>query len=135
MIYNFSSNFGCSMYPFDYSEDRCHCLVDTWTQLWSIEKEKWKSSTSISPEFSNQFFIMYGKGCSVAIDRNTIIFIGGHHLYKLPDSEEYIPLITPFNDLVYQYNFMERKWTKLPKVPNVKVFRIIGKYFPILKES
>ena len=125
----FSSIYGCSMALFDFSEFRCHCIVDRWTQLWSIEKEKWKSSTSISPEFSTQFFIMFGKGCSVAIDRNTILFIGGHHLYKLPDSEgigfdnkqEYVPLITPFNDKVYQYNFWSRKWTELPKVPNVEV--------------
>ena len=72
----------------------------------------------------------------MAIDRNTIVFIGGHHLYKLPDGEgigfdnklEYVPLITPFNDLVYKYNFMERKWTKFPKVPNVKVDIIITIY-------
>ena len=66
---------------------------------------------------------MYGKGCSVAIDRSTILFIGGHHLYKLQDSDmfEFVPIDNPFNDLVYQYNFMDRKWTNLPKVPNVKV--------------
>ena len=120
---NFSSKIGCTITPFDYSEHRCQCLVDTRTQLWSIVKEKWKSSTSISPEFSKQFFIMYGKGCSVAIDRSTILFIGGHHLYKLQDSDmfEFVPINYPFNDLVYQYNFMDRKWTNLPKVPNVKV--------------
>ena len=124
----FSSNIGCTITPFDFSELRCQCLIDTRTQLWSIVKEKWKSSTSISPEFSKEFFIMYGKGCSVAIDRKTILFIGGHHLYKLQDSDiehEFVPINNPFNDLVYQYNFMDRKWTELPKVPNVKVVAII----------
>ena len=124
----FSSNIGCTITPFDFSELRCQCLIDTRTQLWSIVKEKWKSSTSISPEFSKEFFIMYGKGCSVAIDRKTILFIGGHHLYKLQDSDiehEFVPINNPFNDLVYQYNFMDRKWTELPKVPNVKVIAIL----------
>ena len=113
------------MTPFQYDEFKCQCLVDTKTQLWSINKEKWKSSSSIAPKFSQKFSMMYEKGCSVAIDRNTILFIGGHHLYKLADTDwygsEFVPLIVPFNDLVYEYNFVDRNWTELPKVPNVKV--------------
>ena len=58
-------------------------------------------------------------GCSVQIDRHTIMLIGGHYLeYDDTGIAERIILVKhPANNQVTQFNTIRRKWNPLPDVP------------------
>ena len=107
----------------------CQCHMDTNTQIWTMEKEIWKSLNPEPPKFSADFAALRDYACSVSVDRNTVIFFGGHYLkIKVPDpaypheDNRYVPVQTPFNDQVFEYSFKTQKWTKFQNVPNIQVY-------------
>ena len=80
--------------------------------------------------FTSQFGIIKGFGCSVPVNRSAVVFIGGHYMeVRLKPGHlgvhfthyNYIPLKWPVNDQVFLFSFLDRNWTKLPKVPNIQV--------------
>ena len=80
--------------------------------------------------FTSQFGIIKGFGCSVPVNRSAVVFIGGHYMeVRLKPGHQgvhfthynYIPLKWPVNDQVFLFSFLDRNWTKLPKVPNIQV--------------
>ena len=102
------------------------------TQVWSIDKESW----IIGPSFHAEVAILHDHACSIALDRNNLLFIGGHYqeirkdslkneetiIYSSKNEETYyVPMNTPLNDLVFKYNFPKDSWTKLQNVPNIQV--------------
>ena len=99
--------------------------MQTLTQLWSINKEVWKSEEPSPPHFSIEFAALHDRACSVSIDKDTVAFIGGHYIDMRMNEDEtnsrYVPLKYPLNDLAYEYSFKTLEWSKLPKVPNIQV--------------
>ena len=98
--------------------------MDPKTQIWSLNKESWY----IGPIFNREFAILHDHGCSISLDRNNLVFIGGHYVEKrfaynakVKIYYDYIPVTQPINDLVYGYNFLKDEWTKLQNVPNIQV--------------
>ena len=111
--------------------------MDLSTQVWSIDKESW----IVGPSFDAEVAILHDHACSIALDRNNLLLIGGHYQEIRKDSlkdEEtviysykyqetyYIPVTTPLNDLVFKYNFPKNNWTKLQNVPNIQVSNFIN---------
>ena len=80
---------------------------------------------SSTPKFTTEFAALRDHACSISVDRDTAVFIGGHHLdVKWPEDfleEVYIPLKNPLNDKVFEYDFKNLKWTELPRVPGIQV--------------
>ena len=60
-------------------------------------------------------------GCSVTVDRNTVLLIGGHYTFKDPlyFSDGYI-IDQPLNDQVREFDLGKGKWTKYKDVPIYK---------------
>ena len=91
----------------------------------------------LAQKFTSQFGIIKDFGCSVAVNRSTVVFIGGHYMEirLIPGNQgvhfaqyKYIPLKWPINDQVFLFSFLNRNWTELPKVPNIQV-SLAKKYF------
>ena len=112
----------------------CNCYMDPNTQIWSMNKESWNTQFNSTQKFTSQFGIIRGFGCSTPINRSIVVFIGGHYMdVKLRLGYEqamnfthythynYIPLKWPINDQVFQFSFLTRNWTELPKIPNIQV--------------
>ena len=109
----------------------CKCHMETHSQLWSIDKEVWKSEKPQPPQFNTKFAPLHGYACSVSINRNTIVVIGGHYLELKKTAnvggtkDRFVPLEYPLNDNVFEYNFNTLEWTEFPKVPNIQVCCLI----------
>ena len=104
--------------------------MDLTTQLWSMNKETWNLTPFLAPKFTSQFGFIDGFGCSTAVNRSVVVFIGGHYMdVRLKPGAKglvfsdykYIPMKWPINDQAFQFNFLTRNWTELPKVPNIQV--------------
>ena len=130
-----------------YIAESCKCFMDLNTQIWSMNKEIWNSHIGgkvfcvfvlnltvtlpfLAQKFTSQFGIIKGFGCSVPVNRSTVVFIGGHYMeVRLKSANQgvhfthydYIPLKWPINDQVFQFSFLTRNWTELPKVPDIQV--------------
>ena len=61
-------------------------------------------------------------GCSVTIDRKTVLLIGGHYTVKDPlyFSDDVYIIDQPLNDQVREFNLVKGKWTKYNDVPMYK---------------
>ena len=83
------------------------------------------STNPSPPKFSTEFASLSDHACSISVDRDTVVIIGGHHLNVMSEdfSEEevYMPMKNPLNDKVFEYNFKKVKWTELPGVPGIQV--------------
>ena len=101
----------------------CKCEMQTNTQLWSINKEVWKSEEPSPPHFSTEFAALHDRACCVSVNKDTVVFIGGHYLdMKMINKHfRYVPLKDPLNDFVFEYSFKTFEWTKFPSVPNIQV--------------
>ena len=107
----------------NFFNEMCKCEMHTNTQLWSINKEVWKSAEPSPPHFSAELAALHDRACSVSVNKDTVVFIGGHYfdMKMINKNFRYIPLKDPLNDLVFEYSFKTFEWTKFPSVPNIQV--------------
>ena len=81
----FSSSYPDDCTPDQYFKEdppyNCKCETELFTQRWSVEKLGWQ----FSPPFSRNFTILRNFGCAVAVNRYTVLLIGGHHLAKIEE--------------------------------------------------
>ena len=89
------------------------------TMIWSMEKMAWLQ-TKTFPKLPTNFSMI--SGCTVGVNRNLALLIGGHHVIK-----SYVTSIQYFaqkyypNNQVLQYNFQNQTWTRLENIPYEKV--------------
>ena len=57
------------------NDENCKCAAMFSTQLWSMKKMTWAKKT---PEFPPNILML--SGCAIPINRNKVLFIGGHYL-------------------------------------------------------
>ena len=57
------------------NDANCKCEAMFPTQLWSMKKMTWAKKT---PEFPPNILML--SGCAIPINRNKVLFIGGHYL-------------------------------------------------------
>ena len=57
------------------NDANCKCAAMFPTQLWSMKKMTWAKKT---PEFPPNILML--SGCAIPINRNKVLFIGGHYL-------------------------------------------------------
>ena len=90
----------------------CTCYAIFSTQLWSMKKRRWANSP-ILPRLPEDF--SFFSGCSVAVDRQRVLLIGGHH--NMPGKVEHYPVSVISNNQVILYDFSTNSWTWMAAVP------------------
>ena len=77
-----------------------------------MKKQRW-ANLPLLPRLPEDF--SFFRGCSVAIDRQKILLIGGH--YNIPVKVECYPVRVLFNNQVILYDFSTNSWTWMSPVP------------------
>ena len=91
------------------------------TMIWSMEKMMWLQTKNFLKLPTNFSMIC---GCTVGVNRNRALLIGGHHVIKsYVTSIQYLAQKYYPNNQVLQYNFQNqtKTWTKLENIPYEKV--------------
>ena len=88
------------------------------TMFWSMEKMAWLQ-TKTFPKLPTNFTLI--SGCTVAVNRNLALLIGGHYVIKSNLGIHYFAQNYFPNDQVLQYNFQNQTWTWLENIPYEKV--------------
>ena len=90
----------------------CICYAIFSTQLWSMKKQRWVN-LPLLPKLPDDF--SFFNGCSIAIDRQRVLLIGGHHNW--PDDLWLYPVSVLLNNQVILYDFLTNSWTWMSPVP------------------
>ena len=77
-----------------------------------MKKQKW-ANLPLLPTLPDDF--SFFNGCSIAIDRQRVLLIGGH--YNWPDKVKLYPLSVLLNNQVILYDFLTNSWTWMSPVP------------------
>ena len=88
------------------------------TRFWSIEKMTWLQTKNF-PNLPTNFSMI--SGCTVGVNGNLALLIGGHHVIKSNLGIQYFAQNYFPNDQVLQYNFQNQTWTWLENIPYEKV--------------
>ena len=84
------------------------------SQLWNIEKGRKIANYPIVPY--NNFTLLQGHYCSVPIDKNKVVLIGGHYVLNIYNIYNY-PSYDSVNNQVWEFDFESGIWTKLNNIP------------------
>lgn len=100
--------------PFGFGTKECQCKNSGILHFWSMKKETFLDLPLIT--LPNDFGFL--TGCTVPLDRNRVLLIGGHHVKNMNALllEEFL-VKHPANNQVAEFDFLKRKWHVLPKVP------------------
>ena len=88
------------------------------TRFWSIEKMTWLQ-TKYFPNLPTNFSMI--SGCTVGVNRDIALLIGGHHVIKSKLGIQYFAQKYFPNNQVLQYNSQNQAWTWLENIPYEKV--------------
>ena len=111
--------YDCSIFfgdPFGLGGEPCQCLNRGILHFWSMKKEKFVDLPLPVLTLPNDFGFL--TGCTVPLDRNRVLLIGGHHVKNRNNLilEEYL-VKHPANNQVAEYDIRNWKWHILPAVP------------------
>ena len=105
------------------------------TMFWSIEKMTWLQTKNF-PNLPTNFSMI--SGCSVALNRNIVLLIGGQHnwqntLQTNVQPKQYFTHKSFPNNQVLQYNLQNQTWTWLENIPYEKVSKQNAKMNSLFK--
>ena len=85
------------------------------SQLWNIEKGRNIADYPIVP--SSNFTLLQGYYCSVPINKDKVVLIGGHYVEYNIWLMLYYPSYDYINNQVWEFDFESGIWTKLVDIP------------------